>query len=202
MRKWIRLLMVAGCLVIAQPALAVEDCAELSVTVTTQISNDPGFVGLYKYTVTGSWDVTQAGLSHIDFFLQLKDLACICDPRVVQFGAPAGTSDGVGNGGACTVFYEGEYNCKGDPAVPSELAAPTIKFNSINAECEPGTTGTGTWVFYSPFPPAPYSVDPQGAAIKHGGEICFGQLAGTMPQGDCTTPARTTSWGGMKAIYR
>lgn len=202
MRTWIGLLVVAGCLVVARPALAVEQCASLSVTVTAQLSNDPGFEGLYKYTVTGSWDVTRFGLSHIDFFLQLKNLECICDPRVVTFATPAGTSDGEGDGGACTVSYQGEYNCMGDPSVPAELRAPTVKFNAASANCEPGVTGTGAWVFYSPFPPAPYSVDPEGAAIKHGQQVCVGRLAGTMPQGDCTTPAHAASWGGMKAIYR
>jgi hypothetical protein len=202
MRNWIRLFVVAGCLVLARPALAVDDCAELSVTVSAQLSTDPGFEGLYKYTVTGSWDVTRFGLSHIDFFLQLKDLECICDPAVVKFGTPAGTSDGVGDEGPCVVNYEGLYYCMGDPSIPDELQAPTIKFNSINGDCEPGVTGTGTWVFYSPFPPAPFSVDPAGAAIKHGQLVCVGQLAGTMPMGDCSTPTRATSWGQMKASYR
>ena len=202
MRNWIRLFVLAGCLAIASPALAVDECAELSVTVSAQISTDPGFEGLYKYTVTGSWDVTRFGLSHIDFFLQLKDLECICDPAVVKFGTPAGTSNGVSDDGPCIVNYEGLYFCMGDPSIPAELQAPTIKFNSINGDCEPGTTGTGTWVFYSPFPPAPYSVDPEGAAIKHGQLVCVGQLAGTMPMGDCSTPTRAMSWGSVKANYR
>lgn len=202
MRRLIRLFTLAGALAIAGPALAVDDCAEVSMVVTAQLSTDPGFEGLYKYTVTGSWDITQFGLSHIDFFLTLKDLECICDPRVVQFGTPAGTSDGEGYVEPCTVLYEGVYNCKGDPSVPSELRAPTIKFNALAGDCEPGVTGTGTWVFYSPFPPAPYSVDPEGVAIKHGQQVCLGALAGTMPMGDCTTPAESKSWGGVKAIYR
>ena len=202
MRNWIRLFVLAGCLSFAGPALAVDECAELSVTVSAEPSTDPGFEGLYKYTVTGSWDVTQFGLSHIDFFLQLKDLECICDPAVVKFGTPAGTSNGVSDDGPCIVNYEGLYFCMGDPSIPAELAAPTIKFNSINGDCEPGTTGTGTWVFYSPFPPAPFSVDPEGAAIKHGQQVCVGQLAGTMPMGDCSTPTRAMSWGSVKANYR
>lgn len=200
MQKWIRMFVVLGCLVAARPALAVEQCATLSMTVTAQLSNDPGFVGLYKYTVTGSWDVTQHGLSHIDFFLQLKDLECICDPRVVKFPVPGGTSNG--EPAPCTVQYAGEYNCMGDPTVPLELRAPTVKFNAVGGSCEPGVTGTGTWVFYSPFHPGPYSVDPEGSAIKHGQGICVGSLSGTMPLGDCATPARTTSWGNMKSLYR
>ncbi len=202
MRKLIRLFVIAAALVVARPALAVDDCASVSMVVTAAPSNDPGFEGLYKYTVTGTWDVGQFGLSHIDFFLTLKELECICDPRVAQFAIPAGTSDGTNDEGACKVLYEGKYNCKGDPSIPAELAAPTIKFNAVSADCETGTTGTGTWVFYSPFPPAPYSVDPEGVAIKHGQQVCLGPLAGTLPMGDCTTPAETKSWGGVKAIYR
>ena len=202
MRRLIRLFLTAAVLVTARPALAVEDCASVVMTVSSQVSTDPGFEGLYKYTVSGSWDVGRYGLSHIDFFLTLKELECICDPRVAQFATPAGTSDGEGLTDPCTVLYEGKYNCKGDPTVPAELRVPTIKFNAVNADCQPGVTGTGTWVFYSPFPPAPYSVDPQGVAIKHGLQVCLGPLAGTMPMGDCSTPAETRSWGGVKAIYR
>jgi hypothetical protein len=194
--------LIGAALMVARPALAVDDCASVSMIVTSELSTDPGFEGVYKYAVTGSWNVGQYGLGHIDFFLTLKDLECICDPRVVRFGAPAGTSEGEGIVEGCTVLYEGEYNCKGDPSVPDELRAPTIKFNSLSADCEPGVTGTGTWVFYSPFPPAPYSMDPEGVAIKHGLQVCLGPLAGTMPMGDCSTPAQTKSWGGVKAIYR
>ena len=202
MRRLIRLFLIAATLVVARPAMAVEDCATVSMVVTAELSTDPGFEGLYKYTVTGTWDVGQFGLSHIDFFLTLKDLECICDPRVIQFADPAGTSDGEGLTDPCKVEYEGKYNCTGDPTVPSELQVPTVKFNAIAGDCEPGVTGTGTWVFYSPFPPAPYSVDPEGVAIKHGQQVCLGPLAGTMPMGDCATPAETKSWGGVKAIYR
>jgi hypothetical protein len=194
--------LLASGLALGAPAHAVEDCASVSMTVTAALSNDPGFEGLYEYTVTGSWDVSRYGLSHIDFFLALKNLECICDPRVVRFGTPAGTSDGSGEAGACTVVYEGVYNCMGDPTVPAELQAPAIKFNAAGTDCEPGVTGTGTWTFYSPFPPAPYSVDPAGVAIKHGSQVCTGPLAGQMPEGDCTTPARPASWGRMKATYR
>lgn len=200
MRKWTRLFLVAICLFAARPAAAVTQCAELSMTVTAAVSTDPGFEGLYKYTITGTWDVTQFGLSHIDFFLTLKDLECVCDSRIVKFPVPGGTSTGVP--APCTVLYEGEYNCKGDPSVPSELNAPTIKFNAVAGSCAPGVTGSGTWVFYSPFAPGPYSVDPEGSAIKHGQGVCVGELAGTMPLGDCSTPANTTSWGNMKALYR
>ena len=196
------LLLLAGGLCPAVPAHAVTDCASASMTVTAALSNDPGFEGLYKYTVTGSWDVTQFGLSHIDFFLALENLECVCDPAVVKFPTPAGTSNGTLDGSPCTVNYTGKYNCMGDPTVPKELRAPTVKFDAPDEGCKAGVTGTGTWVFYSPFPPAPYSVYPDGLAIKHGQGVCTGDLTGQMPQGDCSTPAESRSWGNVKAIYR
>ena len=202
MRSLIGLFLIAGCLAVARPASAVDDCANLAMTVTAQVSNDPGFEGLYRYHLTGTWDVGRFGLSHIDFFLQLENLACICDPRVVSFPAAAGTSTGASAGGACVVQYTGKYNCKGDPSVPDELRAPTIKFDAVDAGCETTPRGTGSWTFYSPFPPAPYSVYPGGAVIKHGLLVCSGSLAGQMPMGDCSTPARAASWGSVKAIYR
>jgi hypothetical protein len=187
---------------LAGPASATDDCATLSMTVTAELSSDPGFEGLWKYTVTGSWDVTRFGLSHLDFFLALKNLECICDPRVVKFGTPAGTSTGINAGGPCVESYAGVYNCMGDPSIPAELAAPTIKFNPVTPDCEPGVSGSGTWFFYSPFSPAPASFYPDAVAVKHGQEICLGDLFGQMPLGDCTTPAAAKSWGSLKAIYR
>jgi hypothetical protein len=187
----------------ASPAAAgVDECAEVSMTVDATFPNDPGFEGLYKYTVTGCWDVTQFGLSHIDVFLALKTLECICDPNVVKFPVPGGTSDGVGDSGPCTVNYEGLYFCMGDPSIPAELAAPTVKWNALNGECEPGTEGCGTWVFYSPFPPAPSATHEDAVAIKHGQLVCVGDLTGELPMGDCSTPSRPTSWGSMKVTYR
>ena len=202
MRKLLLLSIALASFGLARPALAVDQCATLDMTVTAEPSVDPGFEGLWKYTVTGCWDVSQYGLSHIDFFLQLKDLECICDPRVIKFPTPGGTSNGTSDAGPCTVYYTGVYNCKGDPTVPAELQAPTIKFNTDDGDCKTGTTGCGEWVFYSPFAPGPYSVDPEGAAIKHGQGICVGSLSGTMPMGDCATPAAPKSWGGIKALYR
>ena len=203
MRRWFLVSAALAAVAFAPPASAtVPTCATLDMTVSAQLSSDPGFEGLYKYTVTGCWDVSQYGLSHIDFFLQLKDLECICDPRVIKFPTPGGTSDGVSDEGACKVTYSGKYNCMGDPTVPAELKAPTVKFNTDDGPCVAATTGCGTWVFYSPFHPGPYSEDPEGAAIKHGQGVCVGTLKGTMPLGDCATPASTKSWGNVKALYR
>ena len=200
---FLRTFLFLGFIAIAAPAHAVDDCATVSMTVVATQPNDPGFEGLYKYTVTGGWDVHQFGLSHIDFFIALKNLECVCDPRVVKFPAIPGTSNGVNGAGSCTEYYNGEYNCMGDPTVPQELRAPTVKFNAIDGNgCEAAVTGTGTWIFYSPFPPAPFTVYSNGVAIKHGQQVCTGDLAGQMPLGDCSTAAEARSWGSVKSLYR
>lgn len=191
--------------VCALPARAQQsgDCASIDLTVTAAVSNDPGYVGLYKYTVSGSWDVTRFGLSHLDIFVALQNCACKCDSRIFNFASPAGTSSGMGESiGLCTVLYTGSYLCNGDPSIPSSLSGPTVKFSPVDDGCSAMTVGSGTWVFYSPFPPAPYSVYPDAVAIKHGQGVCTGDLAGQLPVCDCSVPAQQSSWGHMKSVYR
>jgi hypothetical protein len=178
------------------------DCALIDVTVSAAISNDPGFVGYYKYTVSGTWDVTRLGLSHLDIFIEMQECACKCDGSLFKFNAPAGTSNGLNSSvGLCTVQYEGEYLCRQDPSIPDEFASPTVKFDATGA-CEPLTVGSGTWYFYSLFPPSPFSVYADAVAIKHGRGTCTGDLRGTLPVCDCSVPAESRTWGQMKVLYR
>jgi hypothetical protein len=183
-------------------AQASGDCASIQMTVTAALSTEPAYAGLYKYTVTGSWDVTRLGLSHLDIFVALQQCACKCDARIFKFAVPAGTSSGMGSSGLCTVLYDGSYVCKGDPSIPPELSAPTVKFDTVDNGCAALTVGSGTWVFYSPFPPAPSSTYPDAVAIKHGNGTCTGDLAGQLPMCDCSVPVRPATWGGVKATYR
>ncbi len=179
------------------------DCASINMTVTSEVSTDPGFVGMYKYTVTGSWDVTKFGLSHLDIFIALGNCACRCNDQLFKFAYPAGTSNGWNQTtGLCTALYEGEYLCNRDPSIPSALAGPTVKFDTIDNGCSPMTTGSGSWAFYSLFPPAPYTVYADAVAIKHGQGTCTGALSGTLPVCDCTVPATPSTWGHLKSTYR
>src|SRR5437762_4746294 len=102
MRRRLRLCGTLFLLALAStPAYAqVPDCNSISMTVSASVSTDPGFEGLYKYCVAGSWDVGQHAVSHIDFFLALANCECVCDPRIAKFGAPAGTSTGETDSGA------------------------------------------------------------------------------------------------------
>jgi hypothetical protein len=180
------------------------DCASIQMTSSVAVSTDPGFEGLYKYTITGSWDVTKFGLSHLDIFIMLQNCACKCDNRIFKFASPAGTSSGmsISTGSLCTATYAGEYLCNRDPSIPIELAGPTIKFDDIEDDCKTLTAGAGTWSFYSPFPPAPYSVYADAVAIKHGQGTCTGDLSGVLPVCDCSVPAAPATWGHVKSVYR
>jgi hypothetical protein len=184
-------------------SLAQVDCASVNMTVAATVSNDPGFVGLYKYTVSGTWDVGRRALSHLDVFFALENCVCVCDPRIFKFPATAGTSNGgTQSGSFCTVSYIGEYLCVGDPSIPDELHSATIKFEPGDGSCEPMTVGSGTWSFYSPFPPAAPQTYPNVVGIKHGLITCLGDLTGQLPVCDCSVPAQPTTWGFMKSIYR
>jgi hypothetical protein len=173
----------------------------ISGSITASFPDDPGYEGLWKYTVELSWDTGAQGLSHSSIFLGLENLECVCNPTIFQFPNPAGLSDGEDcNGGVDPVVYSGEYVCLGDPTIPVGMGKPAVKFDHVdNPECEPGSSGSGTFCFYSPFPPAPFTVDPEGLGVKYGTNTCLGEFSGTPPQGDCSVPAQITTWGLMKA---
>jgi len=197
------LLLLCGALffALAHPAQAQTPCPTLTSQVTVATSSDPGFVGLYKYTVTLTWDVGTHDPSHVDVLVGLNDCVCVCDPRLFKFGAPAGLSTGVNGSGPCQVPYSGAYVCKGDPSI-ADMTGPAIKFTPDETLCSTDETGSGTFVFYSPLPPGPPQYDANAIAIKHGTSTCYGPLYGPLPLCDCSVPAQATTWGKMKDIYR
>lgn len=177
------------------------EVACISGAVTAELSSDPGFEGLYKYTVTFSWS-TSYGLSHADVFFALSNLECRCHPGIVLFPDPAGTAEGeTPEGGSCTAVFSGEYACMGDPTIPEGMG-PAIKFeHPDDPECEPGKSGSGILCFYSPFPPSPYTVNPEGLGVKAGTTTCLGELVGTPPLGDCSVPTAPATWGTLKSVF-
>ena len=83
-----------ACLSLASvPVGAQVQCDSLSMTVTATFPNDPGFEGLWKYTLTGSWDLGLGApaLSHINIAPGLGACDCICEEGLIVFDAPAGT---------------------------------------------------------------------------------------------------------------
>jgi len=199
------LAVLCGALFLTRPSdaqsITYTPCASMSAQVVATSPNDPGFPGLYKYTLTVTWDVGVHDPSHVDILIGLTDCACVCDPRLFKFGSPAGTSTGVNGTGSCTVPYSGLYACKGDPSIDA-MTGPAIKFSPDETLCSTDETGTGTYVFYSPLPPSPVQVQPNAIAIKHGNSTCYGPLIGALPVCQCSVPASPTTWGHVKDIYR
>lgn len=178
-------------------ATAAGQCT--SGTVTAELSNDPGFEGLYKYTYTVDWTFTEFALSHPDLFIGLENCECVCDPSVVQFGDPAGHSTSMDT--VCETDYYGEYVCMGDPSLPPAMNGPAVKWEPFEPGCEPGTMGTGTFCFYSPLPPGPPTTHVDAIAIKHGTETCYGDMVGVLPICDCSVDTDAASVGHLKSHF-
>lgn len=176
-------------------------CASADMTITATFPNDVGFEGLWKYTISGPWEVgAMNALSHISFLFAL-DCPCACDiANLVVFPTPAGQATGEDEGSPCTADFTGLWNCDGDPTIGSNL--PAIKFETAGA-CETQTTGTGTWCFYTGLSPLPDAAYPDAVVIKFGNDECTGTLTGALPDcDDCdTVPIEVKSWGKIKADF-
>jgi hypothetical protein len=197
-------------LLVANPALAsIElgayfgDCASVSMTVTAAVSSDPGFEGLWKYTLSGSWDVGQHALSHLDILLMIENCPILCDAGIFHFASPSGQSTGEDSlGSPCTLFYGGSFLCNGDPSIPPNLREPTVKFQAIPGQsCETTTEGSGTWFFYSLLSPGPETLHQDVIVIKHGNSACTGDVTGRLPICE-TTAIEENTWGSVKILFR
>jgi hypothetical protein len=187
-------------LLFAAPQLSFAQCT--SGTLSAEVSTDPGFEGLYKYTLTLDWDLPQFALSHPDLFIGLDACECVCDPSVAQFAVPGGHSTSSEDGEVCENDYFGEYVCTGDPALPGTLNGPAVKWDPDETVCTPGTVGSGVFCFYSPLPPAASLTHTDFIALKHDTEICYGDIVGTLPICDCTVDVVETSLGKVKADFQ
>lgn len=188
---------------IHRPIQPSAPCASADMTITATFPNDPGFEGLWKYTISGSWDVGQAtALSHISFLFAL-DCECACDiTNLVVFDTPAGTATGEDDlGNPCSVLFDGLFECEGDPTIGSPL--PAVKFEAPEQPCETQDTGSGTWCFYTLLPPLDPDAYPDAVVIKYGNNECSGTLTGQIP--DCneceTVPTELKTWGEIKSDF-
>ena len=184
----------------AGPAVATNPV--VSGTITSERSTDPGFVGMWKYCVALAWDVTDFGgkphgLSHASLLPGLDSCVYICRPGYFAFADTVGFSVGAG---ACTTYYHGHFNCKGDPTLPTQSVAVKLEPNH-DGVCTPGTSGTARFCFYSPVAPRAADTYPDALWVKFGQNTASGPLAGTLPDcGNPSTSAEATTWGAIKAI--
>ena len=157
----------------------------------------------WTYTLTIDWDTgTPYALSHMDLLLDTAGGTCTCADfsDALTWADPIGYSNGDPS---CTVDYAGNLECDGDPSIPG-VDHILLKFEPIEGMgCEPGTTGTATFTFYSDLGPAPIDEDILSLVDKFAGNSCFGTLSGDFPAMSCD-PVTTdeVEWGGVKSLYR
>jgi hypothetical protein len=170
----------------AGPARAVDRVLGSS---TVSLSQDPGYEGLWKYCVTVNWSFERHDLGHLDVFLDLDTFVGGCTGGSVIFPSPAGHSNGEDFfGNECFLDYRGEFLCKTDPSIPFTGLGATVKYEPLEAGCMTGQVGIGTFCFYSIVPPGQATQHGNAVAIKHGREVDFGVLIGSLPLGPGDAP--------------
>lgn len=179
--------------------------ADCFIGGTITASPNPDLMGPnWMYTMVITWDTGNAySLSHANLLLDPGLGTCTCADfeDALIWGSPIGYSDGTPGG--CTVNYEGYLECEGDPSIPT-VDGFLLKFEPIEDEfCEPGPTGTGTFVFYSNLAPAPIDEDVLSVVDKHALEYCFGNMSGDFPSMACDpVSSEDSSWGNVKGMFR
>jgi hypothetical protein len=195
--------------------------AECSINGTITASSNPDPDGpRYVYTLVITWDTdTRFSLSHVNLLMDSETGTCSCQDFMdaLSWDDPIGSSDGYPMG--CTVDYRGYLECRGDHSIPgvggillklepveSPLAAQEtdgIEWDSDQDTCEPGPTGTGTFVFYSDLSPGIIDEEILSTVDKHGQEHCFGHMSGDFPAMACDpVDNEDTSWGALKGLFR
>jgi hypothetical protein len=183
----------------AQAALA--ECF-IGGTITADPNPDPQGP-TWMYTVVISWDTgNNYSLSHANLLMDSSTGTCRCQDFMdaLIWDDPAGSSDGTPM--PCTVDYQAFLECEGDPSIP-EVEGILLKFEPIEGDCEPGPTGTGTFVFYSNLPPYPINEELLSVVDKYSLEYCFGFLSGDFPTMVCDPVGNEDSnWGELKGMFR
>jgi hypothetical protein len=194
-------LFLAVCFLASPVGQANAECI-LSGTGTGIPNPDDPALGAWKYCVDISWDTgVPYALSHADVILLLEDCMCVCEDFPFGSADTAGTSTGVANGGdSCTVYYSAEFNCYGDPSIP-DLDVPIVKFEPYESDCEPAPLGTGSYCYYSDWPPAEITEPESLLALKAGQTFCYGDLTGVLPGCQCNVRMRAVAWGTVKVLF-
>jgi len=192
---------VAIALLMALPLTAVADCY-IGGHCEAEINIDNPEIGVWKYTLTVEWDGEGThALSHLDLLLGFGSHNCECDEFLFAFDDPAGQSDGEYDWRCCTVYYEGFFECNGDPSIPGD-EGEIIKFEPYEEDCEPGKAGTGVFTFYSDWQPEEVETPNQLLLYKFGQLYCYGELTGELPVLGCEhVAADPSSWGEVKSQY-
>ncbi len=196
-------LAIAGLLALLPVTISAQDCDLIGIEVSAELSTDPGYEGMYKYTISGNWEYSGIGAVSYFMFSLGAECPCLCDSTisVVDFPNFAGTSTGENNRGEpCEARYNGFVECSG----LLETDDVVLKYEVVGEMCLPVDTGSGTWVLYSTMSPLPWAEYPDAVYVKYGDNICTGPLTGQLP--NCLECIQVSTdnktWGAVKSMYR
>ncbi|MFO7655288.1 MAG: hypothetical protein R6X25_15925 [Candidatus Krumholzibacteriia bacterium] len=197
--------LLSGALIALIAVLGTVTGAKAECMITGDITADlvAHELGMYRYTLEVAWDTgSPYALSHFNVLIDPPGGACACGDvaSALAWESPAGTS--VSPPDICTVDFDAFIECDGDPSVPGDEGI-ILKFEPREDDCEPGASGSGTFVFYSDYAPAPVNEEGMFLLDKHAGFACPGLLTGVFPGLPCDpVSARATSWSGIKQTFR
>ena len=188
-------------LVMSSAQIALGQC-DISGTIVASTSADPGDPA-WTYTLTMNWDTgSKYALSHMNLLVGSAEGTCTCADfqDALSWYDPIGYSDGAPS---CTVDYIGNLECNGDPSIPG-VDNILLKFEPIERRgCEPGTTSTAVFTFYSDLSPVPVDEEILSLVYKFANNSCFGSLSGDFPAMSCDpVDVDKVEWGGVKSLYR
>ncbi|MFX0204157.1 MAG: PEP-CTERM sorting domain-containing protein [Candidatus Hodarchaeota archaeon] len=129
----------------------------------------------YYYEIEFNWNLAK-DISHWDLILKPD---CAENDHLIEFAG------GISNGGS--IIWFGYFERKGDKSMDPEITDPVVKFEP---QGDPGTSGTGTFWFYSNIIPEYLGPYDDIVAAKAGPDNIYGPLEGAYPS--CTIPEPAT----------
>lgn len=111
---------------------------DISGTSTATEVPDGQYEGWFYYQIQIDWNLDKA-LSHWDLILKP---GCAEDDHLITFGSPAGSSTSDSG----MIFWLGFFEKTGDKSLDPDVTEPLIKYEPSG---EPGSSGSGTFSFYS-----------------------------------------------------
>ena len=207
MRYLVMASLLIAALVLLPVNISAQVCDSLSLEVTAEISTDPNYEGLYKYTISGYWEATgpeEGGTLSFIMFSLGAECPCLCDSSYseIYFPNPAGTATGINDHteAPCEAQLTGFLQCGGMEDITTDDA---VKYEVNGESCVLKQYGTGEWIFYSTMEPLPWAEYCNAVFLKYGEMLCTGDLSGQLP--DCFECSEVSteedSWGSIKSLY-
>lgn len=143
-------------------------------STVTEVFERP-YTGWFYYEIEFNWNLDH-GLSHWDLILTP---GCAEQDHLIE------SLGGISNGGLVT--WLGYFERKGDKSMNPDITDPVVKFEPSG---NPGSSGSGTFWFYSNIIPEYLGPYIDAVAAKAGTTDTYGPLEGAYPS--CTVPEPAT----------